>query len=348
MEKMLKGAVAKRDYLTQVFERSVLEDVARRYIADKSPFSFLLIDVDNFKNVNDTYGHAVGDKVIVAVAEKLKECIGQSGIIGRFGGDEFIILVPDVVDYDDVWHFSHNIFKSLDNFIVPDCPKHVITITLGLSRFPKDGVYYDILFEKADKALYRGKTKGRGCFIIYLDEKHRDIKLLSKLEHSFNSVQLHNQIFNTLTKDMNLATAIPKLLSVLSKNLMIDHIGIQGKEKLKFSEIYPIARTKDFAFIDNSLILPNVDESTGTFYINEIYREKDLRYKELVDEANNQKIGSFFFARIDFGDEFYGFLRADNCSTCIWQNGKMDLLVTAAKAIGMILHMQKQEIDKLK
>lgn len=347
MKNALRGAVEKNDYLTGVYERSVLEDATRRYIAEKLPFSLLLVDVDNFKNINDGYGHAVGDKIIISVATMLKEVVGDRGAVGRFGGDEFIILVPDIVDYNEVWQFCHDIFAAIDGLSISEYPGIVITITLGLSRAPLDGGTYEILFEKADKALYRGKVKGRGCFIIYLDEKHKDIKLLSSKDTAINSMQLHNQIFKILTRRKNLADTIPSLIKFLSTNLMIDHLALQGKTKLLFSEVYPISKIKEFTFIENALIKPNISNSMGIFFVNDISKWKLSNQEKLRECIERQKIGSAFYAEISFGKTFYGYFRADTGDPCIWQSGKMDLLITAANAIGMMLHMQKIELDDL-
>ncbi|MBQ6057720.1 MAG: GGDEF domain-containing protein [Treponema sp.] len=347
MKEEFNNTTEKFDYLTQLYERSVIEELARNRIQQKKPFSLILIDVDNFKNVNDGYGHAVGDKIIVAVANKLKEATGDNGLVGRFGGDEFMIVVPNITEYEEIWQFCRDLYKTFDGLSVPEYPGIVITITIGLSRFTIDGDNYETLFEKADKALYRGKTKGRGCFIIYLDEKHKDIKLLSRKDMAVNSMQLHNQIFKILTRRNNLSQAVPALLKFLSTYMMIDHLAIQGKSKLLFSVIYPISKIKEFKWIDNSLISPNISESMGTFYVNEIFNWKLAGQEKMRDAADEQKIAAFCYTEISYGKTVYGYLRADTGEPRIWQNGTMDLLITAAKAIGMMLHEAKLEIDDL-
>lgn len=347
MADILKGAEQKRDYLSQVFERSVIEDAMRRYISEKSPFSLVLIDVDNFKHVNDSYGHSVGDKVITFMAGKLFEGAGEDAAVGRFGGDEFILLVPGELDYDQIWHFCRRMFSVIEGSSIPNYPEIIPTITLGLSRYPLDGDTYEILFEKADKALYRGKTKGRGCFIIYLEEKHRDIQILSSNKTAVNSVQVHNQVFKLLTRKPNLSETIPSVIKLLSTNLMIDHIGLQGKKKLLFSEIYPISKVKEFRFIENNLVTPWISESMGVFFVNDTNRRNISNQEGLIAAATSQKIGSFCFAEVRYGKKLYGYLRADTVDKCIWQNSTMDLLVTVAKTIAILLHMNKLEIDDL-
>lgn len=339
----------KFDSLTGVYERYTIEDFARQLIEADRPFSLLLIDGDNFKNVNDGYGHKVGDLVIQIIANKLKDEVKDIGVVGRFGGDEFYIILPDITEYDKVWQACHEIHTCFENFSVPDYPSIFITVTIGLSRFPKDGSTYEELFEKADKALYRGKQKGRSCFIIYLDEKHKNIKIHSSDAPVSNSMQMHNTIFNLLAKSADLKETIPYLLQFFTTSLMIDHIGIQGKSELLFSEVYSLSRGKEFAFIDPTLLSLNINHTTSIFYCNDINQLSNVHQNVLATAFEKQIIVSTCFVEISYGNNFYGFLRADTTATFrIWQNSDMDLLLTAAKAIGMSLYYQNKTLEDLK
>ena len=338
----------KFDSLTGVYERSAIENFAWQLVQGKKPFSLLLIDGDNFKNVNDGYGHKVGDLVIMIIAEKIKNAFADIGIVGRFGGDEFIVILPDIIEYDAVWHACRNVHALFESFSVPEYPSLFMTITTGLSRFPKDGNSYEELFEKADKALYRGKQKGRSCFIIYLDEKHKNIKVHSSEAPNSNSMQLHNTIFTMLAKSDNLKKSIPYVLQFFCTNLMIDHVGIQNEHELLFSEIYSLSRGKEFAYIDDALISLNVNKATGIFYINDIKQLSFSHQGTLLQKCTEQQIMSTFFAEIPYGKTTYGYLRADSTSLArIWQHNDMDLLLTAAKAIGMALHYQKKTLKDI-
>ena len=92
-----------KDNLTQVYSREVIIDYATSLIRRKIPFSFGIVDIDNFKYVNDTYGHLSGDKILKTVSTRLMKLIGTIGAVGRFGGDEFLLVMPHLVDYDAVW-----------------------------------------------------------------------------------------------------------------------------------------------------------------------------------------------------------------------------------------------------
>ena len=338
----------KFDSLTGVYERFTIENLAKKLLAENYPFVLFLIDGDNFKNVNDGYGHAVGDLVIKTIAENLQTFFQNIGFVGRFGGDEFMVIMPDVVDYDSVWNICHNLHVTFSSLSIPDYPSISITLTLGLSRAPKDGIAYDELFAKADKALYRGKQKGRSCFIIYLNEKHKDIKVLSSDSPIANSMQRHNQIFTFLSESKSLKEAIPAILSFFTTGMMIDHMAVQGQSEMLFSEIYSLSKSRNFSYIDTALISPNIDPSTGIFRINEVQQVPKSVMQDLIKNLEKQQIFSIFFAEISYAGKFYGYLRADATSTLrIWQHCDMNLLLTAAKAIAMVLFFQGKTLEEL-
>jgi diguanylate cyclase (GGDEF)-like protein len=129
----------------------------------------LIMDIDDFKNINDSFGHLFGDQVIKKVADTLKVNIGHRGIVGRFGGDEFFALVDGVETRDALKTMLKTIVKELMTAFDPQCK---ITTSIGISQYPKDGDNFETLFGKADKALYIAKEKGKNRHIIYDEAIH--------------------------------------------------------------------------------------------------------------------------------------------------------------------------------
>lgn len=129
----------------------------------------LIIDIDDFKNVNDSFGHLFGDQVIYKVADTLRSHASLRGIVGRFGGDEFFVLLDKVKDREDLKTLLKSVTKEL---AVAYDPKLKVTLSIGVSQYPKDGRDFSELFGKADKALYIAKEKGKNRHIIYEEEKH--------------------------------------------------------------------------------------------------------------------------------------------------------------------------------
>ncbi len=337
-----------KDPLSTLYERQALVDFAQHLISKNVPFSLALIDIDNFKNINDLYGHTVGDKIITLISERLLEAYKDKGIVGRFGGDEFIVIVPEKVDYDEIWNLNRYVFGFIDDIQTELLPGRYITCTMGLSRFNQDGLTYDELIEKADKALYRGKMKGRSCFIIYLKEKHAHIKVYTQDESLETPMEQHNKIFTLLEQEENLAAGIKNLFQYLSDNFMFDHLALQDESQMLYSHVYTLSRTRKFAFIDNSLIKDKIDPKTSLFYQNDIRQLNGLKDRILIDECMNQGILSTFFAEVSYKDIVFGYLRCDSSSTIrIWQNSHMNLLVTAVRAIGMFLYFKGLRLDSL-
>jgi len=336
------------DSLTKLYSREVIIEYANFLIGQGLPFCLALIDIDNFKNVNDNYGHSIGDHVIKFMAEKLKAALADRGVIGRFGGDEFMAIIPNITEYDAVWSLLREIHKAVDGARPPESKNLYITCTFGLSRFPTDAQDYDSLFELTDKALYRGKIKGRNCFIIYLESKHKNIQLHASDDTTISSMQMHNQIFRFLNSAPHIQDGIKDLLLFLSSNLMIDHIGIQTKKGLYFSQIYSLSDNQQFSSIENPFFMDNVSPSMGIYCLNDVSHLENINQKELLDECRKQGIKSTLYAGIFYNDEILGFIRADSTSVArIWQYKDMDLLITAANAIAMSLHYQNKSIEDL-
>lgn len=338
----------KTDYLTGLYTRDIIVDYAKHLIEKGTEFSLALVDIDNFKNVNDNYGHTVGDHVISFLANRLKDSFGNRGVVGRFGGDEFMVVIPNITEYDAVWSLLREVHKTIDGVTPPDYKTLYLTCTFGLSRCPTDANNYDALFELTDKALYRGKIKGRNCFIIYLESKHKNIQLHSADDTTISSMQMHTQVFKFLNSAPHLADGIKDLLLFLGSNLMIDHIGIQTKDDLYFSQIHTLSNTEEFESITNTFFMDNVSPSMGVYYLNDVTHLENIGQKELHEVCLKQGIKSSLYATIRYNDEIFGYIRADSTSTArIWQYKDMDLLITAANAIAMSLHYQNKTFKEL-
>jgi diguanylate cyclase (GGDEF)-like protein len=153
------------DFLTNIYCRKqlmVLLDkeiaIASRY---NSPLSLLMVDIDHFKNINDNFGHLKGDRTLVKVASLLKENIRETDLVGRYGGEEFIIVAPGI-EGENALLFAEKIRKRIMNEqILSD---HTVTVSIGVANY-KQGLTPKGLINQADVALYKAKEKRNMCFL---------------------------------------------------------------------------------------------------------------------------------------------------------------------------------------
>lgn len=337
-----------KDELTSVYTRKSIFEYANSLIDDKIPFSMIMCDIDNFKYVNDTYGHVVGDVVLKKCSQNLMELVGNQGYIGRYGGDEFVIIVPNIVDYDEIWQFARKINLGCNKTAIEEIKGNSITFTLGIARYTIDGENMDELFAKADKALYRGKQKGRNCFIIYLHEKHANINTSDSSAVQYNSSDLHHKIAQILTASYDLKDNIHTLSTFLSTTLMIDHLCVQSNTDIKDSAIHSLSYVKEFKAISAELLGTYVN-SSGFCHINELSVLQTVGLKELHDEFAAQGISGCLFVKIACFDKDYGYLRADSTTPDgrIWQSRDTDLLIMYSRMLGMMLYYNNTDLDEL-
>ena len=167
----------KIDALTGVYnKKAVLNFAETRFIEGTKENAVLaIVDLDHFKPVNDAYGHLAGDKVLETAGEVLRKIVGESGIIGRYGGDEFLLILEDMNE--------ESVFRGILRTINTDMRVAFenmfsdikVTVSIGASQYPKDGKSFDELFKKADFCLYRAKDKGRDRYVFFRDDLHGEL-----------------------------------------------------------------------------------------------------------------------------------------------------------------------------
>ena len=146
-----------------------LEEEFVRAQSDETPLSLILMDVDHFKSINDTGGHATGDRILRSLAAILKDVTAPMGVAGRCGGDEFSVLLPKT-DTDEALDVCRRLIEKVKT--LNEIPR--FSVSLGCSTFPHDGASAPKLFAHADEALYSAKARGRGCVCHYC-ETPRDV-----------------------------------------------------------------------------------------------------------------------------------------------------------------------------
>lgn len=194
---------ATHDVLTGLPNRALLSDriqhaveVARR---NGKPFAVLFMDLDGFKAINDSLGHAVGDGLLVAVAQRIRACIRGEDMVARIGGDEFVVVMSNLSSPEVVEQLAENILAALrQDFQVEDSPLRV-TSSIGIAVYPNSGESVDTLMKNADAAMYEAKQSGRNTYRFFEPAMHasamRHLQVRQALQQAIDQQQfrLHFQ-----------------------------------------------------------------------------------------------------------------------------------------------------------
>lgn len=190
------------DTLTGLANRSTLDHNLQSAILyaqrHQTRFAVMFLDLDRFKGINDTLGHSVGDKLLVEMSRRLRECLRQSDTLARLGGDEFAVLVMDSSE-NGAAEVASKLIHAISQPVNIDGYNLQVTTSIGISLYPHDGTNASALLKNADTAMYASKEKGRNQFSFYVAEMNirteRRMLLESKLRNALvnKAFQLHYQ-----------------------------------------------------------------------------------------------------------------------------------------------------------
>jgi diguanylate cyclase (GGDEF)-like protein len=158
---------AEQDYLTGLLNRETVQERINYILNDDGLHAMIMADIDNFKFYNDQYGHIFGDEIIKCVAQSMKETFRTSDIIGRVGGDEFVIFMKDVRSQDDVLSRLGHLQKRLIEITHEHIKGKDVTLSLGVTLSSKDDTFLS-MYKRADEALYQSKKDGKNCIRFHL------------------------------------------------------------------------------------------------------------------------------------------------------------------------------------
>lgn len=163
--------MAFHDSLTGLPNRKLFSDrlgiVLAQAKRNKKKVGIVMLDLDNFKDVNDTLGHDVGDTLLKAVAERLSVILRKSDTVARFGGDEFVLIFPDMEVIEEAIQVVQKIIDRFHKPFLIDTHQLVVTTSIGIAVYPNDGMDEEILMKNADIAMYQAKQAGRARYQLY-------------------------------------------------------------------------------------------------------------------------------------------------------------------------------------
>ncbi len=183
------------DPLTKLPNRALFHERLEQEILGcerrKSKIAVLFLDLDRFKDINDTLGHASGDSLLIAVAKQIRSSVRAVDTVARMGGDEFTVIISDVKDESVVADIANHIIKSVNKVVNVEGKEIIARASVGISYYPKDGENVDDLMRHADMAMYKAKENGGDSFSFYSEEMNiesaRRLLLESEMRHGIEN-----------------------------------------------------------------------------------------------------------------------------------------------------------------
>ncbi|MBD1571662.1 EAL domain-containing protein [Vibrio sp. S17_S38] len=154
----------------------------------------IFIDLDNFKQINDTLGHLVGDMVLIETTQRLLQMITPSSTLSRFGGDEFLLIIPNLKNSNDAKHIASTILALFEQSFVSNNQEFFISTSIGMAMYPYDGTTSQQLLANADIAMYKVKEDGRNAFSFYNSDMHIDVQRMLTLDSRLRQAIVNKEL----------------------------------------------------------------------------------------------------------------------------------------------------------
>ncbi|MEG2506933.1 MAG: diguanylate cyclase, partial [Longicatena sp.] len=348
-----------KDAMTGLFNKVAMESLANDILesdVDKL-HALIVIDIDNFKGINDTLGHAFGDVVLIDVAEKLKTLFRSDDIIARMGGDEFAIMMRNVPDTSTVLKKATELSNAFRQTYTGDKTEYKISCSMGIIMIEKAGEPFGTLYRKSDAALYQSKENGKDQFVLYQENNAKNYPISNnktreeELQNIKSEHNIEEYIFELLYATKDFQVSINMALAAIGQHFHVSRVSIFENDDImkKTTNIFEWCNTGIPSFIKQ---LQDIDLSFGEQHIMDSFDSKGLLYCNNVDDLpsytrnlfKSQGVMSTLQVTIVNDDRTYGFIGFDECGeNRIWTSEEIDKLSYLAKIVSVFLFKKKTE-----
>ncbi|MEG0177515.1 diguanylate cyclase [Anaerorhabdus sp.] len=357
---------AQRDSLTGLYNKVAINSLIQENIEHNHTSglqALLIIDIDNFKHVNDTFGHLCGDKLLSDVSTVLRSKVRSTDLVGRIGGDEFIVYFPNVDTIETVEDKTQYLLENLSTLKPTDDTSN-ITCSIGISIYERGTIDYYTLFNHADEALYQRKENGRNGYTIYTKDDHTyasksaiGADIISEKSIIPDNQRLSQYAMNILLASKDLENDLQRILEIIGQYYDVSRVYIhEANEEGNDSHItYEWAATGTPLL--SSLHMPLVPNQMGDFL--NMFNSEGILYCPDIIYTN-----PFFQQRLDAlsvksllqyaiydEDRFVGCIGFDECRKCryLTNEEQMSFRLTATVLSQFLIKLRlKQQIKKLK
>lgn len=332
------------DSATGLLNKRACMEYTKSVIASKDDkiHYMIMFDVDNFKSINDTYGHLFGDEVLSKIAGIINANLNGRGIAGRFGGDEFYIFTDNIKDEEDLRILLTTMRKELQYAFDSRIEDFGVTLSVGVSLFPKDGTDYEELFRKADKCLYFAKEKGRNRFIIYNESKHGSLENNSRHIHKILDLSDHSEYMSGVVSDIILELvsrgkdAIDDVANNIIEQFEIDGLRIYNDNSELIYSCGEYKRMPDMTNILNDKAFLSRYNKNNSMSIG-IVSSVEAWHKELYNELSDSNIMAFISTWFEFKYRRYYFFYDVFNHRSRWNDYDRNFVLIISKIIASVL-----------
>jgi diguanylate cyclase (GGDEF)-like protein/PAS domain S-box-containing protein len=365
--KDLLQSKADRDSLTMLLNKMTSRAEIEKYIAEskgKKKAALFILDIDEFKSVNDHYGHMFGDVVLQEMASEIQKLFSTEDVVSRIGGDEYLILMKDIADRKQVLQRAIDLNTNIaEDIIKKNMDGLKISCSIGVSVFPDDGEDYKTLFEHADMALYASKAGGKDVAMFYEKDKTEEIfrnvrnqlPLRTNID-SENPIQdssdsIISDVFETLYEGNGSENAVYDVLKTVGTRFGVSRVMIfedqeddayckntyewcnQGIEPEK-------ANLQRLGLIQDGSDIRKVFDDEGVYCCNDINAAPSWVYKLLQPQG----VKSCLMSEMVEGCKVRGFIGFNDASTTrVWTKEQKDTLILIARIMTVFIMKNRQK-----
>ena len=355
---------AERDSLTGLYNKEVSRSKIEAYLTDSESdalSALLMIDLDNFKNINDTYGHLFGDTVLTHTAAELRKYFRSDDIIGRVGGDEFLVFVKNITSTELIESRCKVLIEAIQNLFGVAYSDIGLSCSIGVALAPKHGKTFTNLYDKADQALYQAKASGKNCFSVY-DENYdtSTMNLISAINTRIDSDEepgisdnnLTYFLFRKLYESEDIYKGINDILAEVGKYMNVSRVYIFENNDSNTAcsntfewcneGIHPeIDNLQDLSYLEGLVMgYQDVFDERGLFYCPDINKLQS-RFKQVLEPQN---VKSLLQCAIHDKGVFRGFVGFDECiNNRVWTIDQTEFLFFLSQILSIFLFNERNK-----
>ncbi len=359
---------AERDALTKLYTKNTAREIIEDTLAHRDTserFAMLLLDLDNFKQINDSHGHMFGDAVLAEAASRLKLLFRAGDTVARFGGDEFLVFLTYASDETFLIDKAEKIIQAYRGVFEVELGENRLTCSVGISRCPDDGTDFQALFQHCDRALYQAKLKGKDQFALYNNATMSTIFGLSAQQVYAAGTRIESDD----TDDFGVDGIVPQAFKLLYESgdieTAINAILEMAGRKYNVSRAYIFEDFEDGSWCRNTFewcndgVHPEIDslqhvtyeelgnnyhenfDENGIFYCRDIATLSKAQYDILAPQG----IRSLLQCAVRDAGKFVGFVGFDDCTILrMWTQSQINALTFISELLStFLLKMRAQD-----